>query len=378
MPLILAVPLKLTGSLFWMRMTVALFGIATVWFTYLLGARLIDEDAGLVGAMLLATNPRWSFLSAQAYSEVPSSCLVTLSLLLLVYARSTRWVFGAGLALVAATLVRYQAIGMLLPIGLVVLYQFERKDWLAFGAGVGLGLAVQAVHDVFVYGLLLTIQVDAIGKVGAYYPWYHYLRHAHHWLGYTGPVVLCLGGWALWRQGGRLGQLALVFPVALLFVVLSVRPHKDLRYLLTATPLAFVVCGAALHLIPGRSNWARTIPLVALLAVLPLVGTYKILAQDYRGFYLGQLEAIRHLEETEPGVSVATPVWSLGLVHLRGTVRVLDLDGTPWKTLAPKVDYLLANEGVLKRTQYTELMRRAKQARRFPSRNETFLLIRVR
>ncbi len=390
MPIILAGPLSLTGSLFWMRVTVSLFGAATIWLTYLLAARLIDESAGLVAMAILATNPLWSSMSSQLFSEVPATFFLMLSLLLLSGARSPKNLFAAGCALGAAALVRYQAGALLLPIGGLLLWQFERRQTVAFCVGLGLILSVQVLHDRAVqsqlwHSLQATLEMDLSGKAGIHNgrsPWWYYLRHLHHWLGIAGPLALVIGGWTAWRRGRRFGFLLLALPVIFLITALSFKPHKELRFLVLVTPVAAILCSATLHLVTQPSNWTRNIAPVLILAAMPLLGTYRSLNGEKRGFYTGQADGVRYLERHHPGTLVVTPSWSLCLPTTSGTLQVRDLRLESDDNLGQQLqraDFVLTPDALLDTPRIRKLLEgRFKLLKRFPSRNETYLLMAAR
>ncbi len=399
MPMILAGSLHLFGSLFWLRLTVSLFGIATVWLTYLLAARLIDEDAGLLAAAILVTNPLWSSMSSQTFSEVPSTFFIMLCLVLLSDVRRPRSLFGAGCALGASILVRYQSIVMLVPISVLLLWQFKRRQVVAFSIGLLMLLAIQAFHDLAVQGQFwgsfrATLAADHSGLVGIHFgsaipwwradhsPWWHYFRVSHHWLTYAGPFALALGGWTVWRRGSRFSNALLLLPFVLTLGIMSAYAHKELRYLVVITPMAAIFCAATLHIAGARKGWLPSVALTILLGSLPLWGSYQILRQDRQRFYTGQADALRYLEQAHPGAVVATPSWSLCLPESRGKVQLLDLRLNEVSRLGPllrRADFVLASDRDLRRSNVEKLLgARFTEVKRFPSRNETYLLFGVR
>ncbi len=400
MPTILACAIQLFGSLFWMRLTVALFGTVTVWLTYLLAARLIDEDAGLMAAAILVTNPLWSSMSSQLFSEIPAAFFIMLCLVLLSGVRRPRSLFGAGVAFGASILVRYQSTVMLIPLGVLLLWQFKRRQVVAFAIGLTMMLVLQGFHDLMVYGhfagsLMSTLSVDLSGLAGLHYgdgtpwwsaghpPWWYYLRGLHRWLTYVGPFALVIGGWTICRGGSRFGMLLLLLPLVLTFGVLSANAHKELRYLVIITPLAAICCGAALHFPRVANGGLRaSIPLIIVLLAPPLQGSYQISSQEWTRFYTGQADALRFIENTHPGAVVATPTWSVCLPERRGQLRLLDLRLDKSSNIGPrlpKCNFVLLTARQIRQSDLEQrLLLRFKEVKRFPSRNETYLLYGVR
>jgi 4-amino-4-deoxy-L-arabinose transferase-like glycosyltransferase len=96
---------------------------ATVWLVYLMGRRLFDHRAALLGAGTVACFPSLIFYTGVTLSEITFTFLAMFALYLLVvdaqsgHTRDLRLVLGAGLVLGLAALTRGQAL--LLPLVLV-------------------------------------------------------------------------------------------------------------------------------------------------------------------------------------------------------------------------------------------------------------------
>ena len=162
-----------------LRLVNVLFGVGVVGLTYLLGRRLSGEVVGLGAGLLVAVNPVVNRMSVSTHAEVPSTFFILLSLWLLVRALDAeggalRWLaFGAGLAIGLGCMIRYQAIFYLPPVGLWVAVValarapggpvdrvraiFDLRAWpgalmLGFGGGLLLAILVQGAIELAAYG----------------------------------------------------------------------------------------------------------------------------------------------------------------------------------------------------------------------------------
>jgi 4-amino-4-deoxy-L-arabinose transferase-like glycosyltransferase len=113
-PLLLAAVLKIAGpSVPAARAMSAVLATLAVGGVYWLGSRLFDTPTGLVAALIAALYPGAVVLGGLVLSEAPFCAIMVLQLILWTRAGraadrygSTFWLFGAGLAAGAATLVR--------------------------------------------------------------------------------------------------------------------------------------------------------------------------------------------------------------------------------------------------------------------------------
>ena len=85
-------------------------------------------------AAVLATNAYVHFFSMALMSELPFTCLVLASLLLLERARDNRWIIAAALMAAAAFLTRTAGIALLVTVPAVLYLQAKRKQAALFAA----------------------------------------------------------------------------------------------------------------------------------------------------------------------------------------------------------------------------------------------------
>jgi 4-amino-4-deoxy-L-arabinose transferase-like glycosyltransferase len=162
-----------------LRLTSVLFGVGVVGLTYLLGRQLGGEGVGLGAGLLVAVNPVVNRMSVSTFAELPSTFFILLSLWLLLRsvraeAGQARWMaFGAGLAIGLGCMIRYQAIFYLLPVGLWVTVvalvraaggpidrlraALDPRSWsgalaVGFGGGLLLAVLVQGLIELIAYG----------------------------------------------------------------------------------------------------------------------------------------------------------------------------------------------------------------------------------
>jgi 4-amino-4-deoxy-L-arabinose transferase-like glycosyltransferase len=107
------------------RMALALIGVLSVLFTYLIGRRLSGVPAGLIGAAAVAVYPALLEYQGMLMGEPLAATLLSAAVLAMLWASSVRWLVP-GLLLGALALVRPEYVAIALPIALVVL---ARQGW---------------------------------------------------------------------------------------------------------------------------------------------------------------------------------------------------------------------------------------------------------
>lgn len=139
----LAVPIMrlLGSSVFALRLTSALIGVATVLVTYLLARELFDDEPaveshwlGLLAAALLATSFWHISVSRYGYRAITLPMLQSLMLLALwrgLRRKSWKWIIAAGIfcGLVAYTYLSSRSVPVALAIFLLLALIAERKQW---------------------------------------------------------------------------------------------------------------------------------------------------------------------------------------------------------------------------------------------------------
>jgi hypothetical protein len=326
------------------RLTVALFGVATVPLMFVVGRRLFGPLAGAVAAGLLAASLLHVSLSQVALNDAPAAffmvaALVPASALLRGCPKgdgsARRWglFFLAGLAAGLATATKYNfGIVLVVPLGVGLLEGGAAARWRAGLVGSGLALIGAAL------GLLVGMP-ELVGSLGS-------VRDGiaaqaalgdRRWPGQSADPVLLLYAWALLLACGPFGLLAALVgltrpgwrrgssdqrPTADWLIMaacpalyLAFMASKELFFARFALPLVPFVClyaGAGLDWL-AHSGGRRT-ALLALAGLLVLAGP---LALSGRLLWLAtqtdtRVQAERWLLDTIPaGTKVAAQSYSL-------------------------------------------------------------------
>ncbi len=278
------------------RITVALLGTVSVWLLYLVGARLFNRAAGLLGSAVMAVAFLPVFYGHLALNDVPTLAPLTLSLLgtagVLRRGRMLDYLLaGVGLGLAAAT--KYTAGVLILPLLAAAVVQYrggrtKRGRDVALGMGIAVATALGAYLIANPYSLLdfhlfrkeLELQssyteMSKASWIGGprqggfvYYLW------SFTWgLGWI-PALAALGGAVtIWRKHGRVGWV--LVPVAVLYLLfLSLQGRYFGRWLLPIFPIACLLAASFAQEVAGWPT--RRAPRLAVgftaLAVIALTG----------------------------------------------------------------------------------------------------------
>jgi hypothetical protein len=283
---LLSVPYRYDGvsSLTGRLMSVA-FGLATVWLTYAIGARLYGRRVGVLAALLIAVMPYTVVVSRQILLDGPMAFFAALALYLLVrFVQTERlaWLYAAAVALGLAALSKETAI--LLVGGAYAFFALTRKTRLRL---IHAALAsVLLILTVLPYPLSLKL-AGASSTGGHFLIWQLLRRPNHSWWFYLQTVPPALGfgvvavvvvGLVMMRRSLSWSEHLLVTWVAVPCLFFEVWAVKGFQYLLpVAVPLAvlaaMVVVSAPLPPVrwPARRVAVTTAGLRLLVAVALVV-----------------------------------------------------------------------------------------------------------
>jgi hypothetical protein len=117
---------KLFGTFVWThsicylalaRLTIALFGIFTIWIVYLIGAKLFNARVGVIAALVMAVSPLHVFYSKVAVNDICMVCFVAL----VMYSAIDCFETGSWRSLLTAGLFTGFAVGTKYNAGVVIL-----------------------------------------------------------------------------------------------------------------------------------------------------------------------------------------------------------------------------------------------------------------
>jgi hypothetical protein len=271
------------------------FGLATVWVTYAIGARLYGRRVGVLAALLIAVMPYTVVVSRQILLDGPMAFFAALALYLLVRFVQTAkvsWLYAAAVALGLATLSKETAI--LLVGGAYAFFALTRQIRLRLIHAV----VATVVLIVTVVPYPLSLKLAGRSSTGGNFLVWQLLRRPNHsWWFYlqTVPPALGLGvvavvvvGLVVMRRSLTWSEHLLVSWVAVPCLFFEVWAVKGFQYLLPiAVPLAvlaaMVVVSAPLPDVRWRagalavsSAGLRVAVAVSLVASLGLVSWARI------------------------------------------------------------------------------------------------------
>lgn len=262
------------------RMLSVLCALATVPFTYLLGAKLFGRAHGVIAAVLMIFNALYVRFAQQARGYALVLLLVTAATYLLLTARERRWARWAYPAVMAlAVYAHFFALFVFAAHVLTAVVSRRRRDSLPLSPA-GVAAVVVLVSPLLVFAL--TRDSGQLSWIPRPSP-------------VDVPVVLsllaggrtALGGAALIGVYAVLGSVAVwgrdpkvVLPAALVavpvlgsFAVSFVKPIFQFNYLIVALPGLVLLGTAGLERLRGK------LTAVALLALLLLVGARELYVQ---------------------------------------------------------------------------------------------------
>jgi len=264
------------------RLLSVAFGMATVWVTYAIGARLYGRRVGVLAALLIGVMPYAVVVTRQILLDGPMAFFSALSLYFLVrFVQSERvgWLYTSAVALGLATLTKETAI--LLAGGAYAFFAVTRKTRLPLRhAAIAVGILVLTIAP-----YPISLKLAGSGSTGgAFLVWQLLRRPNHPWwfYGEVVPPALGLGVVAVVVLGLLLMHRSLTWSEHLLvswvlvptafFTLWSV---KGYQYLLpTAVPIAVLAAMVVVSLpLPdfGRSTGGVRFTTAGLRAVAALV-----------------------------------------------------------------------------------------------------------
>ena len=217
---------------------------AAIWLSARLCARLASARAGFVAALVLAVLPVSVVFGYRTMAESLGAPLIVLSALLLLD-RTPRRTCQAALWITLATLLRYQnaLFGLAFLLGLVA--ERRRREALLFcGAGAAVllagGLLDWATWGRPFHSLIAYVDFNLLRGGASTFgvePFWYYGKSL--WDS-TGPVVIVFLALAV---VGGLRAPALGLALLAYLLAHSLIPHKELRFVVPALPLACVLVG---------------------------------------------------------------------------------------------------------------------------------------
>jgi len=242
------------------RCGVVLASGASLWLAARLAERLSSARAGFITALVLGILPASVAFGYRTMSETVSAPLLVLGALCLTRrsARATCW---AGVWITLAAWLRYQNALFGVAFVLQLLFERRRRETLLFCVAALATALAGGVLDWVTWGrpfhsLLTYIDFNLLHAGASTFGVEPIGYYAKSLWDSTGPALLLLGPLALW--GARRAP-ALALSVLGYLLVHSLIPHKELRFLVPALPLACVLIGIGADQLyqraRGRAGW---------------------------------------------------------------------------------------------------------------------------
>jgi hypothetical protein len=246
------------------RLLSVAFGMATVWITYALGARLYGRRVGFLAALLIGVMPYSVVVTRQILLDGPMAFFAALALYLLVrFVQTERlgWLYASAVALGLATLTKETAI--LLVGGAYAFFAVTRKMRLRLRhAALAIGVLLLTIAP---YPISLKI-AGSTSTGGAFLVWQLLRRPNHPWWFYGEVVPPALGivvvvvavlGLLLMRRTLTWSEHLLVSWILIPCLFFTVWAVKGYQYLLPiAVPMAVLAAMVVVSLpLPEFRKW---------------------------------------------------------------------------------------------------------------------------
>ena len=248
-PLILGFFWKLgLDAIFLGRLTVLIFGIGTIIYTYLIAYELFNKRTALLSSFLLAFSPTFFLFNSIMFSEIPSAFFVMLGLYFFIKRRYNL----AGLVFGIAFMTRFFQIFFVAAIYLFLIYSVYRKkatsrqflfSMLSFFIPVTpfLILNLMLFSNPFYPFILQAWMTKFTG-------WIFYQPFSSYFANLLEENILVLfsilGMFFIFKKEKG---IKLIVPITFLFAFLpyNFEQHKEMRFLISVLPLLYILtsCG---------------------------------------------------------------------------------------------------------------------------------------
>jgi 4-amino-4-deoxy-L-arabinose transferase-like glycosyltransferase len=339
------------------RLLSVAFGMATVWLTYAIGARLYGRRVGILAALLIGLMPYAVVVSRQVLLDGPMCFFAALALYLLIrFVQTDRaaWLYAAAAALGMAVLTKETAI--LLVSGAFAFFALTRQTRLRL-AEVVRALAVLVV-TILPYPLSLKL-AGHTSTGGAFLTWQLLRRPNHPWWFYVttvppalglGLVVVVVVGLVLMHRSLSWSEHLLLSWVAGPCIFFTAWAVKGFQYLLPiAVPMAVLAAMVIISVPVPQVRWRvgalrvtsmglRALVAVALIASLAATSWSRVQPASAGSTFLAGTGGVPGGREAGEWVAENTPVGvemlALGpsmanIIQFYGHRRVLGLSISP-------------------------------------------------
>jgi hypothetical protein len=272
-PVFRAHPIMLQTMLSWVyrtgvsdvkgRALVVVFGLATIWVTYLLGRLLYNQAVGLAAAAFMAVMPYAVAVSRQVLLDVPATLFATVALYCAArYCRDRQpaWLYAAAATVGLAILTKETCVILLAGAALYLLGARDVRPNLRQTAVAG------AVLVAVIAGWWGTLALSGRTGTGGQYALWQFLRRQNHPVYFYLTTLPASLGYALlalaivgicWQRNRSWREGLLIWWAATAVLTYSLLPIKGFQYLEPIAPVLAI--WAALTLDLAREKLAGNI-----------------------------------------------------------------------------------------------------------------------
>jgi len=222
------------------------FAFLTVLITYVLAKKIKNEEVGIIACLFLASSHYFLFFSSKILTESLSSFLFVLSFyFLFLFEKNKRFLTQFSIAFSLSTLTRYTNAILIFPFLYTILRRKDLKSFFQFSI---IALLIMLPWLTFSYlrynnplGALIVSLLEVSTKKYFYYPSYYYLINLLEIFGL--PIFFSLFFFLNWKKENKL----LLSTLILIFLMFSLLPRKEFRYLVPFFSLFYISSSIGIH-----------------------------------------------------------------------------------------------------------------------------------
>ncbi len=317
-PLILGFFWKLgVDEIFWGKVTIILFGAASVLLTYLIACTIFNKKTAILAALFLAFSPIFFLYTGVLQTEIPS----TFFLLLGIYLFLKEKYILSGFVLGGAILTRFFQIFLMIPLGFYLLFIIIKKikkkeSIIALFLGLCfflLPIILFLLANYFMYGdpfspfFLQAFMTRYTGWI-FYQQWTFYfielLKENIFTLAAIFGIFFILKQNIMERTYNKKTLIAEIFLLG--FIPFLTAPHKEIRLLIPLLPFLYIITSFGLLKLAGYFHSSKMLTLLGI-GILWVLFTYPSLHFNTYEDHLDKFyDAIQKTTEND-GIWISNP-----------------------------------------------------------------------
>ncbi|MFH1403145.1 MAG: glycosyltransferase family 39 protein [Candidatus Altiarchaeota archaeon] len=295
------------------RIIITICSMALLYIIYEASSVVYGRKAGFYSLFFGVFSGLLWVWSADTSSTIPATLFTTLSMLLFYRAwneGSGNNYFISGISMGVAFMFRFDSMLFIVPLTLFTLAGKKYKNIGFFVRGMVVMLALQGVLDYITWGSFLHSPISFVSQnlyhsksslFGTHPPYFYVVVLALH------MSCLFLLPYAVERKPGFIFlSMSLVF----FFLAYSLVPHKEMRFMVPALPLLFIIAGRGMEKFIEANG--RTLA-YGLLALTVLQGAYTSSDIGWDDYW-GNMQAMEYvgLQADSMGVAYTMPWFESG------------------------------------------------------------------